>query len=296
MQAGVSVLNGAGELTGSLEVAEWGWLASPVYLTATMSVGRVYDGAVEAAVARDARIGVDDVTIPVVGECDDSWLNDARVVQVEAEDTERALAGASAEFVAGCRRRRHRHGLLDWKGGIGSSSRAPPGGPTWSACWCSPTTATRPSFVSTACRWAGCWWTPGSARRRMEAARPRPPGAASRWSPPTPLCPRRSSLALRGAPAWDSRAPARWRTTEAARSSGLLDHGARRARRAAARLADREPRPQPDLHRDGRRDRGGGAERPLAAETTQGRDGRVIERLPHEPVLEQLARHGRLGG
>src|SRR5688572_29876793 len=32
MQAGVAVLNGAGELTGSLEVAEWGWLASPVYL------------------------------------------------------------------------------------------------------------------------------------------------------------------------------------------------------------------------------------------------------------------------
>ena len=32
------------------------------------------------------------------------------------------------------------------------------------------------------------------------------------------------------------------------------------------------------------------------AETTHGRDGRVVERLPHEPVLELLARHGRLGG
>ena len=30
------------------------------------------------------------------------------------------------------------------------------------------------------------------------------------------------------------------------------------------------------------------------AETTTGRDGRVVERLPHEPVLELLAIHGRL--
>ena len=31
-----------------------------------------------------------------------------------------------------------------------------------------------------------------------------------------------------------------------------------------------------------------------AAETTSGRDGLVFERLPHEPVLELLASHGRL--
>ncbi|HKP19873.1 MAG TPA: P1 family peptidase, partial [Thermoleophilaceae bacterium] len=32
------------------------------------------------------------------------------------------------------------------------------------------------------------------------------------------------------------------------------------------------------------------------AETTTGREGRVVERLPHEPVLELLERHGRLAG
>jgi D-aminopeptidase len=32
------------------------------------------------------------------------------------------------------------------------------------------------------------------------------------------------------------------------------------------------------------------------AETTTGRMGRVIERLPHEPVLELLESHGRLTG
>src|SRR4051794_6988312 len=99
--AGVAVLNGAGELTGSLEIAEWGELATPVYLTATMSVGRVYDGAVAAAVEADARIGVEEIVIPVVGECDDSWLNDARVVQVEAEDAGRAVEDASADVDEG---------------------------------------------------------------------------------------------------------------------------------------------------------------------------------------------------
>ena len=33
--AGVAVLNGAGELTGSLQIAEWGRIETPVYLTAT---------------------------------------------------------------------------------------------------------------------------------------------------------------------------------------------------------------------------------------------------------------------
>ncbi|HKP20328.1 MAG TPA: P1 family peptidase, partial [Thermoleophilaceae bacterium] len=123
--AGVAVLNGAGELTGSLEIAEWGELASPVYLTATMSVGRVYDGAVAAAVAADPRVGVDDVVIPVVGECDDSWLNDARVVQVEADDVSRAVAEAESatEVAQGAVGAGTGMVCFDWKGGIGSSSR-----------------------------------------------------------------------------------------------------------------------------------------------------------------------------
>src|SRR5689334_17785875 len=74
LPAGVAVLNGAGELTGSHEIREGGQLETPVYLTATMAVGRVYDGAVEVAVRGDPRVGLSDVLIPVVGECDDSWL------------------------------------------------------------------------------------------------------------------------------------------------------------------------------------------------------------------------------
>src|SRR3954449_735562 len=125
MAAGTAVLNGVGELTGSLEIAEWGVLATPVYLSATMSVGRVYDGAVAAAVAADPKVGVDDVLIPVVGECDDSWLNDARVVQVEADDVSRAVADAetATEVIQGAVGAGTGMVCFDWKGGVGSSSR-----------------------------------------------------------------------------------------------------------------------------------------------------------------------------
>lgn len=76
--AGVSVLNGAGELTARSQVDEWGLLETPIFLTSTMQVGRVYDAACRLLMAEQPRIGVDDVVIPMVGECDDSWLNDPR--------------------------------------------------------------------------------------------------------------------------------------------------------------------------------------------------------------------------
>jgi D-aminopeptidase len=125
LPAGTAVLNGAGEMTGSLQIAEWGVLETPIYLTATMAVGRVYDGAVAAAVAADPRVGVDIVVIPVVAECDDSWLNDARVVQVEAGDAGRALAAAEADGPAEQGAVGAGTGMVcfGWKGGIGMSSR-----------------------------------------------------------------------------------------------------------------------------------------------------------------------------
>src|SRR5215207_6151786 len=84
--AGAAVLNGAGEMTGFVALREWGVFETPVYLTSTMAVGRIFDGAIAEAVAADPAVGADDVVIPVVAECDDSFLNDAATVQVEAAD------------------------------------------------------------------------------------------------------------------------------------------------------------------------------------------------------------------
>jgi D-aminopeptidase len=123
LAAGMAVLNGAGEMTGSLQVREWGRIETPVYLTATMAVGRVYDGAVAAAIAADARIGVEDVVIPVVAECDDSWLSDPRGVHVEAADAGRALAAADASFERGAVGAGTGMVCFGFKGGIGTASR-----------------------------------------------------------------------------------------------------------------------------------------------------------------------------
>src|SRR3989440_2031777 len=123
LPAGTAVLNGAGELTGSLEIREWGLLETPVYLTSTHAVGRVYDGAVSVAMAADPRVGVDDVVIPVVGECDDSWLSDARIPHVQPADVARAVSEAKADFEQGSVGAGAGMSCFGWKGGIGSSSR-----------------------------------------------------------------------------------------------------------------------------------------------------------------------------
>ncbi len=129
LPAGVAVLNGAGELTASHEIREWGQMDTPVYLTSTMAVGRIYDGAVSVALASDPRVGVDDVVIPVVGECDDSHLSDARTVQVEAGDATRAVDNASGWPIAeGAVGAGTGMSCLGWKGGIGTASRVVPGG------------------------------------------------------------------------------------------------------------------------------------------------------------------------
>ena len=59
-----------------------------------MQVGRVYDAACELLMAEEPRIGTDDVIIPIVAECDDSFLSDTRRMQVSAADVATALADA----------------------------------------------------------------------------------------------------------------------------------------------------------------------------------------------------------
>lgn len=123
--AGSFVLNGAGEVSGLTQVDEWGLLETPILLTSTMSVGKVSDAAVKWMTRHYPGIGrEDDVIIPIVGECDDSWLNDAVGRHVRSEHVYRAIEQASdgpvAEGSVGAGT-----GLVtcDFKAGIGTSSR-----------------------------------------------------------------------------------------------------------------------------------------------------------------------------
>jgi D-aminopeptidase len=135
--AGGAVLNGAGECTGFLTMAEWGLAETPVFLTSTMQVGRVYDAACELLMAEDPRIG-DEVIIPIVAECDDSFLSDVRRMQVTTSDVAIALEEARAAGVSSVRAAPAEGAVgagtgmtcLGYKGGIGTSSRLVPSGYT----------------------------------------------------------------------------------------------------------------------------------------------------------------------
>jgi D-aminopeptidase len=125
--AGVAVLNGAGELTGRTQVDEWGITETPVFLTSTMQVGRVYDAACRLLVAERPEDEI--VLIPVVGECDDSWLNDTRHMHVTDEDVAGALVAARSSMGSSAAPAQGSVGAgtgmccFGWKGGIGTSSR-----------------------------------------------------------------------------------------------------------------------------------------------------------------------------
>jgi D-aminopeptidase len=133
--AGGAVLNGAGECTGFVAIGEWGLVETPVFLTSTMQVGRVYDAACELMAAEDPGIGDEQVIIPVVAECDDSFLSDARRMQVTKDDVAAALR-AARESVGGPAPPEGAVGsgtgmsCLGFKGGIGTASRLTPSGHT----------------------------------------------------------------------------------------------------------------------------------------------------------------------
>lgn len=123
--AGVAVLNGAGEMTGSIQIREWGVMETPVFLTATPYVGAVYDAATTVLTERQPRIGVDDVVIPVVGETDPSNVVDVVAgPRPDAALVRTALDGAAggpvAEGQVGAGIGMH---CCDFAGGIGTASR-----------------------------------------------------------------------------------------------------------------------------------------------------------------------------
>jgi len=119
------VLNGAGEVSGVTQLMEWGLIETPIFLTNTLSVGQVSDAAVQWMIEQFPGIGEEhDVLIPLVGECDDSWLNDVAGRHVKAENVREALetatSGPVAEGSVG-----GGTGMIccDFKAGIGTSSR-----------------------------------------------------------------------------------------------------------------------------------------------------------------------------
>jgi len=123
-RAGVFAMNGVGEVIGSTAIREWGLLETPIVLANSQGIGAAYDATVRWLMARDPALGIDDTVMPVVGECDDGFLNDVRGMHLLPEHVHAALDAAAPGRVdegavgAGVGMTCH-----DFKGGIGTSSR-----------------------------------------------------------------------------------------------------------------------------------------------------------------------------
>ena len=126
--AGTSIVNGYGELIGIDQINEWGLLHSPILLTSSLAIGAVYDATARWIAERDPVQGIDDVIMPVVTECDDSYLNHARSFPVTSRHVELALelARAGGVVAEGCVGAATGLQCFDFKGGIGTASRVLP--------------------------------------------------------------------------------------------------------------------------------------------------------------------------
>lgn len=117
-------LNGCGGLQGSLQIDEFGAIETPIYLTNTMSMGDVASAAVDWTLEHNPRAGVSrDSVIPIVSECDDSYLSDIRGKHVQRSHVFAALSQATADFAEGSVGAGTGMICHDYKGGIGSASR-----------------------------------------------------------------------------------------------------------------------------------------------------------------------------
>jgi D-aminopeptidase len=124
--AGVHVLNGNGEMTGTIWIEESGLLSSPIAITNTHSVGVVRDALIAYEVERMRRPETY-WSLPVVAETYDGWLNDINGMHVKSEHVWAALDAATSGPVAeGCVGGGTGMICHEFKGGIGTSSRVLP--------------------------------------------------------------------------------------------------------------------------------------------------------------------------
>jgi D-aminopeptidase len=122
--AGISLLNGYGEMTSRSVIDESGFLAGPIVLTGTGSVGIAMHATERYLAARYPEAVREEVPIPVVAECDDGFLHDHLTFAVTEADVAAALDGAHTRPVEeGCVGGGTGMLLFQFKGGIGSSSR-----------------------------------------------------------------------------------------------------------------------------------------------------------------------------
>ncbi len=124
--AAIFVGNGFGKLAGVTQVQELGNLESPIILTNTLSVAAGIEGIVRYSLSQEGNEQVQSVNA-VVGETNDGYLNDIRSMNISPEEIIQTIQNAESGLVAeGNVGAGTGTVCFGWKGGIGTSSRKLP--------------------------------------------------------------------------------------------------------------------------------------------------------------------------
>ncbi len=122
--AAAEVLNGYGKSIGLMQIEELGQLETPILLTNTLSVGTCGTALIRRAITANPDIGRHTSTVnPVVGECNDGYLNDIQALAITAAHAYAALDSATENCAVGAIGAGTGMSCFGFKGGIGSSSR-----------------------------------------------------------------------------------------------------------------------------------------------------------------------------
>jgi len=298
--AGVFSLNGNGEMSGTHMIAETGLCELPITVTNTHSCGLARDATLQWALRGLDGLPAADWGLPVAAETYDGWLNDINGFHVTAEHVaaaiETARGGPVAEGSVG-----GGTGMIcyGFKGGSGTASRRlSAGGGDW----------TLGAFVQ-----ANFGAQEELLIAGIPVGRALPPGGGPRGAVPAakgssvigllgtdaPLLPHQLARLARRAALGIARSGA-----NAHHGSGdlFLAFSTANAEAVAARdrqrTADFLPDPALDpLFRAAIEAVDEAVVNALVANRDMtGRDGHVVPALPHDPLREILARHGRLAG
>ncbi len=128
--AASAVLNGYGKSIGLMQIDELGTLESPVLVTSTLNVPRVADAVLTYMLTQDPAIGHSETVNPVVLECFDGYLSDARARAVGEDEVAQAIRTArDGPVEEGCIGAGVGMRCQGFKSGVGTASRVvdPPG-------------------------------------------------------------------------------------------------------------------------------------------------------------------------
>ncbi|KAI9708600.1 MAG: hypothetical protein M1820_003818 [Bogoriella megaspora] len=131
--AGISVLNGNGEMTGKFQIDDWGFTNTPILLTNSLSLGVVFDTVWQWALDFMDELKLDPLAqarnygTPVVAETCDWYLNGTRGSRLESSDVRKAIEvagnGEQKEVLEGSHGGGAGMTCHQFTGGTGTSSR-----------------------------------------------------------------------------------------------------------------------------------------------------------------------------